>query len=309
MKRFKNILLVLKDRKYDRKSLHRAVELAERNKAKLNILEVVEIPEKEILRLNTKLKRKNLKKLFIQERKAAIDIFLRKENASPDHVDVVFGIPFITIIQHVQKHGFDLVMKAAEGKGGLKEKLFGTTSLHLMRKCPCPTWILKPGRIKGYKKILAAVDPGEQDPVRENLNGTIMELATSLAEIEQAELHVLHGWQFLEESLLINRINLDRQEVKVLANQEKDLHQKALEALMQRHPTEAPRILRLYKGNPGAIIPKYAEEHGIDLVVMGTLSRKGVAGLLIGNTAEQVINRINASMLTVKPQGFRSPVR
>jgi len=309
MKRFKNILMVAKDRKYDRKSLHRAVELAERNKAKLNILEVIEIPEKEILRLDAKLRRKSLKELFIQERKVAINIFLREENASPDHVDVVFGIPFITIIQHVQKHGFDLVIKAAEGKGGLKEKLFGTTSLHLMRKCPCPTWILKPGRIKGYKKILAAVDPIEQDPVRGSLNRTIMELATSLAEIEQAELHVLHAWQFLEESLLVNRIGMSRQEVNTLVRQEKELHRKALEELLLQHPTSAARNSHLLRGNPGELIPKYTEENRMDLVVMGTLSRQGVAGLLIGNTAEQVINQINASVLTVKPEGFISPVQ
>lgn len=48
MKRFKNILIVARDRKDDRKSLHRAVKLAERNKARLSILEVIEIPEKEI---------------------------------------------------------------------------------------------------------------------------------------------------------------------------------------------------------------------------------------------------------------------
>ena len=309
MKRFKNILMVAEDRKNDRKSLRRALELAERNSARLNILEVIEIPEKEISRLNKKLKRKNLKELFIQERKTALDVLLRQEKAVPDRVDIEFGIPFLKVIQHVQKYKFDLVIKVAEGKGGLKEKLFGTTSLHLMRKCPCPTWILKPGRIKGYNKILAAVDPMDQDSVKESLNKKIIELATSMAEIEKAELHVMHNWQFLEESLLIHRAGMDRKAVKALANQEKALHQKALEALLRRHPTKAPRILRLYKGNPGEIIPKYAEEYGIDLVVMGTLSRHGVAGLLIGNTAEQVIQKVNSAVLTVKPEDFVSPVR
>lgn len=309
MKRFKNILMIAEDRQNDRKSLRRAVELAERNNARLNILEVIEIPEKQISRLNKKLKGKNLRERFINERRTALDVLLRQEKAAPERVDIAFGIPFLKIIQNVQKYKFDLVIKVAEGKCGLKEKLFGTTSLHLMRKCPCPTWILKPGKIKGYKKILAAVDPMDPDPVKDSLNKKIMELATSMAEIEHAELHVVHNWQFLEESLLINRIGLDRHEVKALANQEKELHQQALDSLVRRHPTEAPRILRLLKGNPGEIIPKYTEEYGIDLVVMGTLSRHGVAGLLIGNTAEQVIQRVNVAVLTVKPEGFVTPVR
>jgi universal stress protein E len=45
-----------------------------------------------------------------------------------------------------------------------------------------------------------------------------------------------------------------------------------------------------------------------DLVVMGTVSRTGVPGLLIGNTAEKLLDRLDCSLLAVKPQGFRSPV-
>ena len=41
---------------------------------------------------------------------------------------------------------------------------------------------------------------------------------------------------------------------------------------------------------------------------MGTLSRGGVAGLLIGNTAERVVNRVDCSLLTIKPEDFISPV-
>jgi nucleotide-binding universal stress UspA family protein len=42
---------------------------------------------------------------------------------------------------------------------------------------------------------------------------------------------------------------------------------------------------------------------------MGTISRTGVAGLLIGNTAERVLQKANCSVLAVKPDGFSSPVR
>jgi nucleotide-binding universal stress UspA family protein len=42
---------------------------------------------------------------------------------------------------------------------------------------------------------------------------------------------------------------------------------------------------------------------------MGTVSRTGVAGLLIGNTAEKVLNQVGCSVLTVKPDGFITPVK
>ena len=45
-----------------------------------------------------------------------------------------------------------------------------------------------------------------------------------------------------------------------------------------------------------------------DLVVLGSVSRGGIAGLLIGNTAEKVLERVECSVLTVKPDGFKTPV-
>jgi universal stress protein E len=44
------------------------------------------------------------------------------------------------------------------------------------------------------------------------------------------------------------------------------------------------------------------------LVVMGTVSRSGIPGLLMGNTAERLIDRIDCALLTVKPKDFVCPV-
>jgi nucleotide-binding universal stress UspA family protein len=49
-------------------------------------------------------------------------------------------------------------------------------------------------------------------------------------------------------------------------------------------------------------------ELGIDLLVMGSVCRTGIAGFLIGNTAEEVINQVDCSVLTLKPKGFITPV-
>ena len=46
-----------------------------------------------------------------------------------------------------------------------------------------------------------------------------------------------------------------------------------------------------------------------DIAVMGTLSRSGVDGLLIGNTAERILRRVECSVLAVKPEGFRTPLK
>ena len=46
---------------------------------------------------------------------------------------------------------------------------------------------------------------------------------------------------------------------------------------------------------------EFATDHNTDLLVVGTVARSGVAGRIIGNTAEAVLNQLPCSMLVVKP--------
>jgi nucleotide-binding universal stress UspA family protein len=67
--------------------------------------------------------------------------------------------------------------------------------------------------------------------------------------------------------------------------------------------------VKLRRGDAEDVIPRYAVAEGIDLVVMGTVARGGIAGLLVGNTAERVLKRLSCAVLALKPEGFVSPVR
>jgi nucleotide-binding universal stress UspA family protein len=64
----------------------------------------------------------------------------------------------------------------------------------------------------------------------------------------------------------------------------------------------------LVKGPARLEIPVLAESLAVDLVVMGTVARTGVAGLFIGNTAEAILEQMECSVLAVKPEGFVTPV-
>jgi nucleotide-binding universal stress UspA family protein len=64
----------------------------------------------------------------------------------------------------------------------------------------------------------------------------------------------------------------------------------------------------LVKGWAHKEIPALVRDLGADLVVMGTVARTGISGLLMGNTAEMILTQIDCSVLAVKPQEFVSPV-
>ena len=66
--------------------------------------------------------------------------------------------------------------------------------------------------------------------------------------------------------------------------------------------------VHLLKGDAAERIAGLARELSTDLIVMGTVGRSGVSGLFIGNTAEDVLLTTHASVLTVKPEDFISPI-
>jgi nucleotide-binding universal stress UspA family protein len=56
------------------------------------------------------------------------------------------------------------------------------------------------------------------------------------------------------------------------------------------------------------VIPELIKEQDIDLIVMGTVARTGLPGMIMGNTAEAVLDRVKCAVLAIKPDGFISPV-
>jgi len=64
--------------------------------------------------------------------------------------------------------------------------------------------------------------------------------------------------------------------------------------------------LHFLKGDAAALITDLAAKERIDLIIMGTDCRTSVAGFFIGNTVENVLQQVNCSVLTVKPNAARS---
>ena len=85
--------------------------------------------------------------------------------------------------------------------------------------------------------------------------------------------------------------------------------QKRLDELVAGYTLEdVKHRIHLLKGEPRVLIPELVQQERIDLIVMGTVCRTGIPGFIIGNTAENVLQHVDTSVLTVKPEGFVTPV-
>lgn len=306
MERFKNILLVVNSEIKNPAAHSCAFSLAKNNSAKLKIIDVVKETSSYQPILPGSAKNLNIHDLLLQEKRENVERSLRpflKEGVDTS-IKILSGIPFIEIIREVIRKDHDLVIITPEGKSEFKDMLFGTTTMHLMRKCPCPVWAIKPSSDVSFPRILAAVDPDPDERETISLNRKILEMSSSLAEMQNSELHIVHVWDFHIRSTMIPKQTLDE-----MVEEVRTMHKSWFAELLGKHvPDLSATQVHLIKGDAGIQIPVLAREKDIDLIVMGTVSRTGIPGLFIGNTAEKILYRVDCSVLAVKPDGFTSPV-
>ena len=311
MKRFKNILLVAGGEGWERAALKRAVALAKNNSARLSVVDVVEELPQEMRMLITSMHLADIQRLAVSERLNDLKHLIAPimNEGVKIYAKVLVGTPFLEIVREVLRNKHDLVMKTARGEGRLRKVTFGSTAMHLMRKCPCPVWVIKPAHQKKYARIMAAVNPDPIDKKRNALNMKIMELATSLARTEGSELHVAHAWRLYGEEMLSGFIRMDRREVDRLVRKARLEHEGRISELIERYAPNLPsNRIHLLKGFAEDVLPALAKRKGIELIVMGTVCRTGIAGFIVGNTAENILQQVDCSVLAVKPDGFVSPV-
>lgn len=315
MNRFRNILYVAKTSVTQDSAMARAVSLAENNQAELTVVDV--IPP---VRSGGGLPNcGDLQAAMVNERRKELESLIAPYKEGRDvHLGVLVGKTFLEVIRAVLRNGHDLVIKPAENPDRL-ERLFGSDDMHLLRKCPCPIWLTKPGEKFNYECIVAAIDfdPGEPESIARGLNHDILELSSSLALSDFAVLHLVHAWDAPAEGIVrIWGRDPEAASSEYVGN-ERAHHQAGMDLLRRRLLEMAGREAYGYlsprfhmaRGSAVTVVPELATQLQADLVVMGTVGRAGIPGLLIGNTAEAVLDQLQCSVLAVKPTGFTSPVK
>ncbi len=322
MKRFNNILFVVEPGETCKPALERAVKLAENNHACLTVVDVVERITADIGMPEGTPMSADLQTAMVNAQKQGLETLVNPYRPRIKiETKVLQGTPFLEIIREVLRYGRDLVIKIPEIQNWL-DRLFSSADMHLLRKCPCPVWIIKPTPLKSYRLILAAVDVDDAYPLtelnsRHALNRQILEMASSLALSDFAVLHIVYAWHATGESAMRGSF-MRTPEEKIIAyvEQVRQHHAANLDALIgevtDKLGKETLDYLNLrthkVKGWAKKEIPALAKRIEADLVVMGTVGRTGVPGFIVGNTAEMILAQIDCSVLAIKPPGFVTPI-
>lgn len=288
-----------------------SLHLARQHGAKLTVLDVIEpLSSPTRLLASLAIPVDKIQQFSVQERGkelAALVALYRNQGLGIDYA-VGEGKAFVEIIRYVLKARCDLVIKVAQSAGS---HLFGSTDTSLLRKCPCPVWLVNDNQTPRTARILAAVDIDKPDQDF-GINKTIVEYAASLAARGSGELHVVQCWSVPKETSY--RFGLGRMSTDDMqrVNQLSELsYRNWIEELLAPYEDKLRgRIhLHLRKGDPKLGIPYVAEKKAVDLIVMGSIHRSGVAGMFIGTTAESVFCQAKTSVFAIKPDNFETPVR
>ncbi|MEO1551332.1 MAG: universal stress protein [Pseudomonadota bacterium] len=313
MKRFKNILIAVQAEDTSPALLARAQWLARSNGARLTLVHVLENSPSDLSALLSVLSGPRAQQVsdgvraFHTEQLEAQAAALRDAGVEVE-TKLLSGVGFVELIRQVLRGGHDLLLKTADRTPD--SPALGGLDLHLLRKCPAPVWILNARAEPRSARIMAAVDPDPEDPVRDALNHKVMQLATSLARQDEATLDVINAWFLPEESALRSSlVKAPEAEIQMLLSKAERESAARLQALLDDFGAFADLMKSHHaKGMPATVITEHEEIAHIDTLVMGTLGRTGLTGMFIGNTAETVLSRVTCSVLAVKPDGFISPV-
>lgn len=172
-----------------------------------------------------------------------------------------------------ERCGAGLIVKASFRHSALQRRLLQTSDWTLLRAARCPVLLVKDESKTPVATVLAALNISADDPAHRQLTDRIVGSARYIAEVTGATLHGANAYKgslgFVHPPELAAKLGIERQCAHVADT--------SPEALLQT----------IEKGLPNP------------LIVVGSIARSGVSGLVVGNTAERILDSVSSNVLVI----------
>jgi universal stress protein E len=172
---------------------------------------------------------------------------------------------------------------------------YTSTDWHLLRECEAPVLLVSRQKWKKGSAIMATVDLEATARAKQSLNAEVITAARHYAEMLQVDLSVLC---VIDVPTLL--VDLDLIDAETYAKKRIKELQPALAALAKKTGLPVSKF-KLKRGPVAKTIVSEAAESKAQLVVMGTVGRRGVRAQLLGNTVEEALQLLKTDTLTLKP--------
>jgi nucleotide-binding universal stress UspA family protein len=280
-----------------RRAARRGLRLARAFDATVDVLAVV---EQKALRLTET----SAEKTRLRERgEAALAEIedLASELGYPVTTNLVEGTPAVQISEYADERDADLIVVGRQGLTGLGRRLLGGVTEQVLHRTDVPVFVVPgenpDGRTEAdYSRVLVTTDGSE------NAEAAIPH-GTAIARRYGANVHVLNVVDLQAAGGLFHAGGLETEFVERLDARGQD----AVDSVATEIEGSAPELTvetavertASFEG-AAAGVREYVEEHGIDLVVMGSHGRANLERQLIGSVASNVLRTVEVPVLVVK---------
>lgn len=229
------------------------------------------------------------------ESESAVDAVADVAGDVPVETAVVEGQTEETILEYAADVDADLVVMGTGGRRGLRRFVTGDVTEYVVRQSPVPVMTVQAVEDPpetDYGRVLIPTDGSEAAMAA-------IDHALAVAGAFDATLHAVNvvdvraisaGSDAMPDAGLVERL-VERGEADTGV-----VAERAAEAGVNV-------VTEVHEGTPAGAILEYADEEGMDLVVMGTHGRTGLDRLLLGSTTERVIRRSPVPVLATRPDG------
>lgn len=187
----------------------------------------------------------------------------------------------------LKQQSFGLLVKSCDPRmKGFMTSLDG----QILRDLPCPVLLVKQDQLWQDGVVMAAVNSLAEDSHQLQLNDDLLKVA---AQIALATDSALAAAVACPSAMMGGDPEMQSEELI------QELARQAIDTQLNRLQLKA-QALAVGEGPPEYWIPEAAGQLGARLVVIGTRARGGIKGLLIGNTAERILPRLDCDILVLR---------
>lgn len=209
-------------------------------------------------------------------------------------IDLQVGPAVATILAAAEKHDATLIVTGTRGLSGLRHVLLGSTAERLVQHAPIPVLSVHPGQQppEQIKRVLVPTDFSEDGELA--LEAATRLLVSAGAEAEIVLFHAFHipveythlAGGFVMPDLARGALSEARNALDRVAEPLREKGHAITVACREGYAAQAIEI--------------EAQERGVDLIAMGTHGRSFLPHVVLGSTAERVVQHAPCPVLTVR---------
>lgn len=205
------------------------------------------------------------------------------------------GTPSLVLNDRAAEVGAEAVVIGTRGLTGLRHLLLGSTTQRVVQGAPCPVLTIHPedfGRHRAIRTILVPTDFSEDAAAAIHTARRLLAPAA-----REAKLILLHAFNLPIEYTAYGPIPTS---VHYLRDTGLDAERRLEELSRSLEAEGLPVDWAIREGDPSVVISEEAESRGADLIAMATHGHTGLRHLLLGSTAERVVQLAKCPVMTIR---------